>query len=436
MTVTKKKEIAKKYFNNKVHHKELKKFKQKTPKGNFVIGYLCLQQNDYLSSMVLLEVYNSNNECISNTPRFIRGMPKQHYYNKGGWAIKEEGSFVSHACYEKLDGTCILFYTLYDKDDNLIEIVPRTRGMAVASNHVVDMLKLVDQAQIKEFYSYPHNYDYILMFELYGILNRHEITYHKYYINLCLTGVTLEEEVLDKNSVLSIAYNNHFETPDLLFELCCFDGKWHIYGLPSRIYPYYWNDKSIKIKEYNSLEECIEGLADVMEIINNNYKAVNNHIAIEGVVINSFTDDDKQRYVKVKPESVFKLAKLGNGIPKYAIRKECYKYFDEYGLDQIKVLYNQDKLHYLKFIQRNLLEEFPENLVMSGKTAKKIDIVFFDLWEKRTSDVSIQNVCQELGDKYSDMKISEVMRIFAREYPQYKKQSRTVYSILKYIIKE
>ena len=127
---------------------------------------------------------------------------------------------------------------------------------------------------------------------------------------------------------------------------------------------------------------------------------------------------------------------MGNGIPKRAIRKESYKYFDEYGVEQVKNIYNDDKLHYLKYIQKNLLEEFPENLVLSGKTSKKIERVFFDLWEKKTPNASIQNICQELGDKYSDKSISEVMRIFAKEYPQYKQKARTVYSVLKYIIKE
>lgn len=431
-----KEEIIDKYFDGQIKSKDLRKFKQKTPEGNFVSGYLCTQKGPFLSSMVLLDVEVVKEGYHIEQHRFIRGMPKQHYYDKENWSLRENDNFTSHSCYEKLDGTCLMLYTLYDEDDNLIEIVPRTRGMAVAANHIIDMFKLVDQARIREFYKHPHNYDYVLMFELYGILNRHEITYHRYYIDIKLTGITLERDVLDKNDVLKIAYNNHFTVPDLLFEICCFEGKWHIHGMPSRVYPYYWYEESIKENEYDSLEECIEALSNILEIINNNYAEKNNHIALEGVVINSFTQDDKQRYVKIKPESVLRLAKLGNGIPKHAIRKESYKYFDEYGVEQVKKIYNDDKFHYLKYIQKNLLEEFPENLVLSGKTSKKIERVFFDLWEKKTPDTSIQNICQELGDKYSDKSISEVMRIFSKEYPQYKQKSRTVYSVLKYIIKE
>lgn len=430
-------EIIYKYFDNQIHPSNLKKFKQKTPKGNFVSGYICLEEGDFLSSMLLMTVDIPGKHSFE-VNRFIRGMPKQHYYNKGGWSLKEEGKFINHKCYEKLDGTCLMLYTLYDPtDDTLIEIVPRTRGMAVAANHIIDMYNLVDHAQIEAFYKFPHNYDYVLMFELYGILNRHEITYHKFYIDMKLTGVTLEHDVLDRNEVCRIAYHDHFEMPDLLFELCSFDGKWQIFGVPSRLYPYYWEqEESISHKKYDTLTECIEGLSEALEIINKNYEKRNNHIATEGIVINGFTADDQQRYVKVKPETVLKIAKLGNGIPHYFIRKEVYKYFDEHGILEIKELYNKDKLHYLRFIQKNLLEEFPENLVMSKKTSKKIERIFFDVWEKRTPDMSIQNICQLLGDKYGDKPISEVMRIFAKDYPQYKKKSRTVYSVLKYIIKE
>ena len=59
-----------------------------------------------------------------------------------------------------------------------------------------------------------------------------------------LIGMNLERDVLDKNDVLRIAYNNHFTVPDLLFEICCFEGKWHIHGMPSRVYPYYWYEES------------------------------------------------------------------------------------------------------------------------------------------------------------------------------------------------
>ena len=108
-----------------------------------------------------------------------------------------------------------------------------------------------------------------------------------------------------------------------------------------------------------------------MEDINNNYKEKNNHIAIEGVVINGYSENKEQRYVKIKPTSIFEKAKLGGGIPSYAIRKEMYKYFDEYGVIDIKKIYEKDPFHYADFIKRNLKEEFPSEYVDDKKTEKK-----------------------------------------------------------------
>ena len=398
------KEIAVKYFNNQVDYKQLKKFTQKTPQGNIVSGYLCMQEGPFLSSMVLLDVQLIDKDRHIKLPRFIRGMPKQRYYDKGGWSLQESEQFTLYPCYEKLDGTCLILYTLYDDEDKLIEIVPRTRGMAVAANHIIDMFNLVDQARIREFYSVPHQYDYVLMFELYGILNRHEITYHQYYIDIRLIGASLEREMLTKQELLSIAFNSHFNVPDLLFNLCSYDGVWRIWEEISRVSPYI-DKKQIHNVTYDSLQECIEGLEQIMEEINQNYEAYNGHIAIEGVVINGRDENENQRYVKIKPFSVLKMAKLGNGIPGYVIRKEVYKYFDEYGIIKVKEIYNKDKLHFLKFIQRNLIEEFPEDLVLSGKTTKKITKIFFNVWESRTPDLTVQKICQELADRYPNEKL-------------------------------
>ena len=77
-----KKEIIDKYFDGQIKPKDLRKFKQKTPEGNFVSGYLCTQKGPFLSSMVLLDVEVVKEGYHITQHRFIRGMPKQHYYDK------------------------------------------------------------------------------------------------------------------------------------------------------------------------------------------------------------------------------------------------------------------------------------------------------------------------------------------------------------------
>lgn len=429
-----KSQVLEKYFNNSINRKSLRGFRNKTPEGNFISGWICLEPGEYLSSMLLTEIKTQDGKKIY-CERFLRGMPKQHYYDENEWSLCEEGKFVCYICREKLDGTCLMLFALYDEEDNLIEVVPRTRGMAVASNHIVDMYNLIDKAQIEAFYYYPHNYDTILMFELNGILNRHEITNHQYYIDLRLIGASCDGEVYKHRDVLSIAYHNHFALPDELFSVFRTQEGWMIYARISRLHPYYTDNCDFEVR-YESLGKCIDGLTEIIETINNNYKEKNGHIAIEGVVINGIDSQNNQRYVKVKPKSVMKLARLGNGIPRWAIRKETYKYFDEHGVLEVKEIYNKDSLDYLKFIKKNLLEEFPEDMVNSTKTEKKITNVFFDIWEAKTPDLTIQKIAQELADKYSDKSKAEIMKLFAQEYPSFKNKSRQVYGILVHLIKE
>ena len=153
--------VLKEYFKNKVDSKSLRGLKQKTPQGNFASGWICLQPGEYLSSMLLTEIQTKDKIISCN--RFLKGMPKQHYFDKNRWDLREQDNFNLYSCFEKIDGTCLMTYALYDEEDNLIEIVPRTRGMAVAANHIIDMFHLIDQAQIEKFYSFPHNYDYVLI---------------------------------------------------------------------------------------------------------------------------------------------------------------------------------------------------------------------------------------------------------------------------------
>lgn len=428
-----KEEVVDKFFDNKVDLKDLHSFKQETPKGNIVSGYICKQVGDFLSSMVLLDVEIPDEDRHITKERFIRGMPKQHYYDSNDWSLLEDEEFTSYYCYEKLDGTCLMLYTIYDEDDNLIEIVPRTRGMPVAAKNIIRMFDLIDKAQIKKFYSVPHHLDHVLMFELFGILNQHEISYYQTYIDIALIGATIDEEVLPLKDVLHIAYDSDFQTPQILFDICSSHGVWRVWNRKSRLIPFY---SDIPTEKYDSLEECIESISNVLEDVNLNYKKENGHFATEGCVINGINEEGGQRYVKIKPKSIFEKAVLGNGIPKHAIRKEIYKYFDEYGVTKVKEIYNEDKFHFLEFVTKNLLEEFPEDLVQKNKTKKSITNLFYSIWELKTPSLSVQNAVDELMDKYSDKSIEEVMRLFAKEHPQLKNKAGDVYLILSHLLRE
>lgn len=428
-----KEEVADKFFNNEVDLKDLHPFKQETPKGNIVFGYICKQVGDFLSSMVLLDVEIPSENRHITKERFLRGMPKQHYYDKNDWNLLEDKEFTSYYFYEKLDGTCLMLYTIYDEDDKLIEIVPRTRGMPVAPEHILRMFNLIDKAQINKFYSVPHHLDCVLIFELFGILNCHEILYYKTYIDIAFIGATIDKEVLPLKDALRICYDADLQTPQILFDVCSSHGVWRIWPRKSTLIPFYYDDMSGE--KYNSLEECIERVADVLEEVNQNYKNENGYFVTEGCVINGFNEKGGQRYVKVKPKSIWERAILGSGIPPHVIRKEVYKYFDEYGVIEVKKIYDENKFHYMDFVIENLLEEFPEDIVNKHETKRRITETFHFIWELKTPSLSIQNVINDLLDKYPDKPVKEVMRLFAKEYPQFKNKSGEVYSILRHLLK-
>lgn len=425
-----KEEVLEKYFHNAIKSKSLRYFEETTPKGNLVRGWICLEPGYFLSSIFLEEAV-VNGEIIPQN-RFLRGMPKQHYYDKNKWALNQNEDFTLYHCYEKLDGTCLMLYTLYDSEDRLLEIVPRTRGLAVAGQHIIEMYNMIDHAQIESFYSFPHNYDYVLMFELYGILNQHEISYFKTYIDLSFIGATFNENVLKMNDTLKIAYDCHFQMPYRLFSLYAYKNKWRIWGETSPFFPYYI-DPNIAEETFDSLEECINRLSEIMETINCNYKKKNGYYALEGVVINGIDSNQNQRYVKIKPHTIYEKAKLSNGIPNSAIRKEVYRYFDENSLNKVEYLYKIDPLHYLKTIRKSLEQDFPSEYVCTPETNNKITKLFFKIWEAKIPSKSVQAAVSELLQKYPDENIINIMRFFSEEYPFLKGHSRQVYSILSQI---
>ena len=65
--------ILKKYFKNEIEPRSLRGFKQKTPGGNIVSGWINLEPGKYLSSMVLTKIETPDKTI--KCERFIRGMP-------------------------------------------------------------------------------------------------------------------------------------------------------------------------------------------------------------------------------------------------------------------------------------------------------------------------------------------------------------------------
>lgn len=404
--------IIETYFDNKVKKKDLYQFKQKTKKGNIIEGYICRKPNEYLGSMFIEKVNNEDN------PQFIHSMPKIHYYSKKIEGIETE-EIIFH---EKLDGSCIIYYPLY-QDGEVIEVIPKTRNTVIADDFIFNLLKKAITYPIEEIVK---EYDIVLMFELYGVLNQHEIYNPDAYCSLTLIGgYSINTNQMYSNSMLdSFAEKYNLKRPRHLITVHGFRGVYFITFISPYLQIYYRNDRT---SMHTSLSEIIQKIKKILSQVNQESYNINGFALTEGVVANM----QKQigGYLKVKPEEIELKHK---GIPTIEIKKEVRKYWDEYG-SKIEAIYKQDKKHYLNYVKENLAEDFPIDIVESNKTKKRIEKIFFTIWDAKTVPIGIQEIARTLCEENPELSLSEIMNIFSQQYPQKKNQARMVYSICKKI---
>lgn len=404
--------IIETYFDNKVKKKDLYQFKQKTKKGNIIEGYICRKPNEYLGSMFIEKVNNEDN------PQFIHSMPKIHYYSKKIEGIETE-EIIFH---EKLDGSCIIYYPLY-QDGEVIEVIPKTRNTVIADDFIFNLLKKAITYPIEKIVK---EYDIVLMFELYGVLNQHEIYNPDAYCSLTLIGgYSINTNQMYSNSMLdSFAEKYNLRRPRHLITVHGFRGVYFITFISPYLQIYYHNDK---ISMHTSLSEVIQEIKKILSQVNQESYNINGFALTEGVVANM----QKQigGYLKVKPEEIELKHK---GVPTIEIKKEVRKYWDEYG-SKIETIYKQDKKHYLNYVKENLAEDFPIDIVESNKTKKRIEKIFFTIWDAKTVPIEIQEIARTLCEENPELSLPEIMNIFSQQYPQKKNQARMVYSICKKI---
>ena len=404
--------IIETYFDNKVKKKDLYQFKQKTKKGNIIEGYICSKPNEYLGSMFIEKVNNEDN------PQFIHSMPKIHYYSKRIEGIEIE-EIIFH---EKLDGSCIIYYPLY-QDGEVIEVISKTRNTVIADDFIFNLLKKTITHPIEKIIK---EYDTVLMFELYGVLNQHEIYNPDAYCSLTLIGgYSINTNQMYSNSMLdSFAEKYNLKRPRHLITVHGFRGVYFITFISPYLQIYYHNDRT---SMHTSLSEVIQKIKKILSRVNQESYNINGFALTEGVVANM----QKQigGYLKVKPEEIESKHK---GIPTIEIKKEVRKYWDEYG-SKIETIYKQDKKHYLNYVKENLAEDFPIDIVESDKTKKRIEKIFFTIWDAKTVPIGIQEIARTLCEENPELSLPEIMNIFSQQYPQKKNQARMVYSICKKI---
>lgn len=420
-----KEKFCEKYFDNTVQPKHLREFEAKTPDGNVIRGFISRKANRYLGSMIITHITQKNGESYY-TEQFVQSFPKIHYWDKRHMLKEDEEQIVYH-CQEKLDGTCLIIYSLNDRNGNSIEIIPKSRGQAVADNRILDMYELIDKKAIEEFFENPAHFNDTLMFELYGILNRHDVAHMETYIDIGLIGAYIDENFLDYIEMSSHCDLDKFKMPDTVFTIekypheNSFSIKW---GNNSKL-----NSYKITCEEtFSSLYDAINEVKVLLEKINRKYWENNGRRVLEGIVINGRHFLNGQMYLKVKPMDVELEAKQLDSVPRRFVLKEIQKYFDEFG-SNVRRLYENDDTHYIKYVKSQLSEEFTYEQIEDPRTLRRIKNLFMDVWDSRVAPESIQDVCEELIRDNPDASASELMKMFAREYPTKKRQSRYAYNV-------
>lgn len=414
------------------------KFNATTPKGNVIEGLINKKANSNMGSLLIQKVNGKE------TKQYVQGFPKIHY-----WDDTHQVSTRVRA-YEKLDGSCVAIYPLYDADDNLIELVPKSRGMPVLDENLQVMYDLCDKSNI---YKYFNNNPYdILYFEMYGIKNLHSIEYMDTYIDLALIGIY--ENLRLKNNGLFVphmflsgyeldnkAFPYDLKRPSTLFEIVdsynsSNENEKMVVVRDGFRSKYDWYVKSNKVAfRVPTIYDGILKIREILEEVNTNYKKENKRIATEGVVLNGDDVNNRQIYIKIKPDSIENECRTAHGIPKKFIIKEIHKFFDEYG-SKVKEIYLNDPKQIWEFVNTQLSEEFTEDMIKNPKTQRRIEKIFVKVADSKEPPESLNNIAHNLVDKYPKEPINGLMRIFSQEYPYKKKDARLLYFILSKIMKD
>lgn len=422
--------MLEKYFGD-VNEENIEAFKETTPEGNIIKGFICKARNRYLGSLLITEITLKNGEILE-VEQFIQAMPRIEYFSDAhSMFIGDNG--ITYPAYEKLDGTCLILYGLY-KNDELIEIVPKTRGVPVADKKVISLFNELDHAHIISFFERDINskMNPTLMFELYGTLNQHTIFYPEVRISMRLIGATIYSDFLNYFELGYLAAEYDFNLPKPLFILVSDgSGKWGI-NLKDGFMYYYLQDR-IEFPVYGlTQQEAMDCMKETMTIVNENYKKINGDLLLEGCVVFCYNHTGENfKYIKVKPEGVTEQSKRAETqVPKSAIKKEVNKYFDEYASKALEI-YKNDESHYRDYINNGLLENFGKDMVYNKKTQNKITHVFLDKLSKNHDNTGLADVCQKIFDENPGLEVSDYMRLFSKEYPERKRYSSKAFGYFK-----
>ena len=365
------------------HPKEWLKFKRTTPEGNNVVGYMCMKHNRFYGSLIILKVNGEDCEQV------IHGMPKLHYYNGHNPLIcSPSDSIVIH---EKLDGSNLLLYPLKDVNGEVLEVVPKSRNTPVAHESLIKLWEKIPQKNAIE--EYIKDTCDVLIFELFGYENPHEIKYDVPLDIGLLRGYNKCNKALDNSQLVKIKEELGISRP------------WKTGGDFNPTIPF----KDFYFNTVNSLNALDDS-------------------NIEGVVLSGTSPEYTFRQLKIKKKEYYEKHKYQGGVPTPIIRKEVYKLFDNNYIDCEDLKEHLEE--YINEVSVNLKEEIDKRYVEQASTRKNIKNTIIREVGKRSVNKDFKTLLGELYENNKDLELSQLMKKFAEEYPFLKNKSRKAYNVL------
>lgn len=350
--------------------------------GNQLQGYIYTAA-DLKYGMLYIEKVNGK-KC----PQWIWATPKMHYPFDRNKVFRYPADITSIEGYEKLDGTNVLAYCYIDKDLKRY-VTYKSRKTPVIKDGTYGQYASMWKEMLIKYPKIPQmvlDTGDSLSFEMYGLRNKHLITYE----------ISLDAKFLfgrDANGVIKTPSAYNLDQYDIVgAELInTIDDVSDFIGEYTKVTDQL--NKQLRIEEQGD-EELIYGM--------------------EGSVWYALSRD-KNVLFKVKPDHVRDIHFAEwDGIPDHSIYITCLNSFEDKDNPEIE------------YIIELLKEEFTEDAI--DKKMPKISRIFNEVWNK-------MRLMKELRDeykKYSEFDISEdkraVMQHFAKIYP--KNRMKMVYALL------
>lgn len=365
------------------NEKERMKFNTNTPGGNNIQGQILLKRNSYFGSLIIEKV--NGEEAF----QVIHGMPKMDYYNGHNELITPEGESIH--VYVKLDGSNILLYPLKDSEGNIIEVVPKTRKTPVAMK---EFTRLWGRIPLKEkIEDYIKETGDILIFELYGKDNEHEIKYSEDIAVGLLRGYNKCNKPLGNQRIMELKQELGITAPAPVYDIF-YDSS---LGSFERVY-----------------KECIMNLNETP-------------CDVEGWVMSGIDKNYQFLQLKLKKREYYEKHTMSYGVPRHVIEKEVYKLFDEHimTMDSLK----EHMEEYVSEVSMNLMEEINKDYVEQKATVEKIEDTIFKITAKKT-DMELQRLLEKIHEENPALDVVGMLRVFGKEYPFLKRKSNEAYQIL------